>query len=41
MSNDNITNGENEPLLGRPGDATQEESKGLWQNLILGKSPPR
>jgi len=29
---------EREPLLGRPGDASQEDGKPLWRNLILGKN---
>ena len=28
--------GEQEPLLGRPGDASQPKEEGLYQNLILG-----
>ena len=27
---------EQEPLLGRPGDATQTEEKSLFHNLVLG-----
>ena len=29
--------GEQEPLLGRPGDASQPEGKGLQFNLVMGK----
>jgi hypothetical protein len=29
--------GEDEPLLGRPGDASQKEGRPLYQNLIIGK----
>ncbi|KAE8452456.1 hypothetical protein EG329_000358 [Mollisiaceae sp. DMI_Dod_QoI] len=28
--------GEDEPLLGRPGGATQQEGKSMWLNLIIG-----
>jgi hypothetical protein len=28
--------GEEEPLLGRPGDASQKEGRPLYQNLVLG-----
>lgn len=28
--------GEDEPLLGRAGDASQQEGRPLYQNLILG-----
>ena len=28
--------GEDEPLLGRPGDVRQEEGKGLYINLVQG-----
>jgi hypothetical protein len=27
---------ENEPLLGRVGDASQEDGKALWHNLVIG-----
>lgn len=29
--------GEDEPLLGRPGDASQKEGRPLYQNLVIGK----
>jgi len=29
--------GENEPLLGNPGDATQPKDKNIAHNLIIGK----
>jgi len=28
---------ENEPLLGRVGDASQQDGKALWHNLVIGK----
>lgn len=31
--------GEDEPLLGRPGDAAQPEDKGLQFNLVIGTMP--
>lgn len=31
--------GEDEPLLGRAGGASQQEGKSIWYNLILGMSP--
>lgn len=30
---------EYEPLLGRPGDASQQEGQGLQYNFVLGKPP--
>jgi hypothetical protein len=30
--------GEDEPLLGRAGGASQQEGKSLWYNLIIGLS---
>ena len=32
--------GEEEPLLGRAGDASQQEGRPLYYNLIIGKSAP-
>ena len=32
---------EEEPLLGGPGDASQEDGQPLWWNLGLGKLTPR
>lgn len=32
-----MESGEEEPLLGRPGDASQQEGKGLQFNLVIGK----
>jgi hypothetical protein len=29
--------GEEEPLLGRPGDASQQEGQGIQYNFVLGK----
>lgn len=34
----NTGRGEQEPLLGRAGDASQQEGKPLYYNLVLGKS---
>jgi cytochrome b-561 len=31
-----FTSRETEPLLGRPGDAAQEEGKSIFNNLVLG-----
>jgi hypothetical protein len=31
------SSGEDEPLLGRPGDASQQEGQGLQYNFVLGK----
>jgi hypothetical protein len=31
------TSGEEEPLLGRPGDVQQEEGKGIQFNLVIGE----
>lgn len=33
-----LTGRETEPLLGRPGDAAQEEGKSVFNNLVLGMS---
>lgn len=32
--------GEEEPLLGRAGDASQQEDQGLQFNFVIGKCPP-
>lgn len=32
--------GEDEPLLGRAGDASQQEGKPLYYNFIIGKLQP-
>jgi len=32
------TSREDEPLLGRPGDASQQEGQGLQYNFVLGES---
>lgn len=32
------TSGEDEPLLGRPGDASQQEGQGLQYNFVIGKN---
>jgi hypothetical protein len=34
----NAALGEDEPLLGRPGDASQPEGRPLYYNLIIGKA---
>jgi hypothetical protein len=33
-----IASTEDEPLLGRPGDASQQEGQGLQYNFVLGES---
>lgn len=33
--------GEDEPLLGRIGDASQQEGRPIYYNLIIGIEPPR
>jgi hypothetical protein len=32
------TSAEDEPLLGRPGDASQQEGQGLQYNFVLGET---
>lgn len=32
--------GEQEPLLGRAGDASQQEDQGLQFNFVIGELPP-
>ena len=37
MADDQRRTGEEEPLLGEPGDASQEQGKPLYYNFVLGK----
>ena len=36
MASQNQEAQEDEPLLGHPGDAIQDENQSLWQNLLMG-----
>ena len=38
-SNSNTADRESEPLLGQPGDATQEEGYPIYYNIFTGQQP--